>query len=342
MIKKTYANWNKIKEILIQKTGMAYFNGSGDELICRCPMCEMESNEDHGHLYISIDSPVFNCFKCPYHGIITKLFYDLNLNPREYLYDDIFKGEYRQKIEPFDVIKHKIPEINQERNILKKQYLQKRLGLDFKLEKIPGLIFSASDFIMANDLQISVEQKYMLPILDQSFIGFVCSRGATIVFRNINDSAEICHYKLFLGNSGYFKDFYGLDTGFKKLDNTVVLCEGIFDLLVSIKSSSLTEIRNNSCYWAAILGKQYFKSFLSVLDYCKLPSANLVILSDADVDEKEYKYVLHHPAAKSVSIYVNDGRKDFGDGNIKPFRIDHIMNNNINRRNINEFRSKYT
>jgi hypothetical protein len=341
MIKKNYADWNKVQEVLKQKTGLAYFNNSRDELICRCPKCEIDSTSDHGHLYISVDSPVFNCFKCvDYHGIVTKLFHDLNLNPREYLYEDIFSGEFKQRIEPFDIKKHKIPEINQERNILKKQYLQKRLGTDFKIENIPGLVFNASEFIISNNPVVSESQKSMLPILDQNFIGFVCTRGSTVIFRNIYDNQSVKHYKLFLGNPGYFKDFYGIESGVKKLDNTIVLCEGIFDLLTAIKSPALLDIRKDSCYWAAILSKQYFKSFLSVLDYCRLPYANLVILSDVDVEGKEYKYILQHPAAKSVSVYLNNGKKDFGDGNIDLIRIDHIIK--LNRRNKNEFRSKYT
>ena len=49
-------------------------------IICRCPWCEFGEEKNHYHLWISTESPIFNCFHCnDGHGIIKNLIKSLHL-----------------------------------------------------------------------------------------------------------------------------------------------------------------------------------------------------------------------------------------------------------------------
>ncbi|MCK5018197.1 MAG: hypothetical protein KAS32_14165 [Candidatus Peribacteraceae bacterium] len=342
-------DFNPIQQVLKEKTGMAYFNGSRSELICRCPICERNSNKNHGHLYIKTTSsesemPVYNCFRCSddeprRKGTILKLLRLIGEDPIAYLPESILSVKNRGYIantsdyykKDFGAHKYNLPKDEEDIYKLKKQYLRGRLGFDFKLDKLPGLILNVREFIQNNNIDMK-ERINMLDYYEDSFVGFVSTRGTQLHLRNIDASSSFRYAKMDLTESKtFFKDFYGVKTNRPKMNatNTIVLCEGIFDLMVSIEDSAFNELRRNSCLWAAILGSGFSGNIASVLDYCKLTSANFVILSDSNRKPKHYKFFDWHPAVKSFDLYWNRDGSDFGERPIQPVKmlIDRRWNN---------------
>jgi hypothetical protein len=319
-------------EFLLSKTGVSYFNSAKTEIITKCPRCEKGDDDlSHGHLYISTDTPVFNCFKCGYKGIVTKLIKGLNGEPKEYIIvEDFTYKDKTYKLSYFTDIEYTCPkyddtknEINEEIVNKKKEYLYSRLGEDADLSKIPGLILSIKSFLKENNLTGEGESggKFGLDMIEKKFVGFLTTRGRRIILRNCDTSDPNRHYSFTLNrDKKFFNDFYGI----KSCDivpemNTIVLCEGVFDLLVSYNSDVFNELRCESCYWASCLGKSnYLKTLLSVLNYCKIPKANVVILSDKDVVIEFYKKFVESPLVNSVKIYWNKKGKDFGELPIEP------------------------
>lgn len=315
-------------EFLKEKTGLAYYNGPRTEIITRCPKCEPDSKKNHGHLYISCQDPLFNCFKCEYSGIVSKLivllngdskhFIDpeyLNYKPSKIYKEDLFSDQDRE-----DYVFEE--EEKDELTIFKESYLKGRIG-DIDLSIIPGLVYHLKDFLEKNNIIPSYWTMEKIEKLDSNFVGFITTRGTKMVLRNCNSNDEFRYHNCpLITGSRFFGDFYGIKNNrVSEGLNTVVLCEGIFDLLVAITDDSFKELKENSCYWAASLGKRhYLKTLISVLDYCRIPKANVVILSDKDLVENSYKMFYDLPFVQNVEIYWNKYGKDFGSRPIYPLK----------------------
>ena len=328
--KKPMIKWDELKNAIDDKIGMCYFNGSRTELIMYCPYCEPNSKKNHGHLYVKMDEDhlVFNCFKGEERGSLVKLLKELELDPKEFLSEDILNKKWDVKTSNNTKKISKTCEQSYETkgqsfdNELKKQYVLGRLGYTVDLKDIPNLVFDVNYFLKQNNIKLNEQQESLIPLLESNFVGFIGVRGSVVVFRNIDSNAKIKHYKLYLnsGDTPPFKDFYGKKTGPIESNNKIVLCEGQFDLLVSINSPELKELKDNSCLWAAIMGKSYVGSISSILDYCCLSSSSFAILSDPEVEDWRYKKVFDHPQVESLEIYRNKTGEDFGCYPIVPSR----------------------
>jgi len=322
----------EIIKYLRDKSGVAYFNKSKTEIVTKCPKCEIgDMDKSHGHLYISTDTPVFNCFKCGYKGIVTKLIREYGGEPKDYIIIEDFKYKDKvYKVSYFTDAEYKCPVYDDKDNEMpveilnnKKKYLRQRLGENVNILKIPGLVLSIKKFLRENNLTGEGESydKINLDTIEEKYVGFLTTRGRRIILRNCDPLDSNRHYSFTLNREKKFhNDFYGMISGEISPDmNTVVLCEGVFDLLVSYHSDAFKFLRNNTCYWAACLGKSnYLKSLISVLNYRKLPKSNIVILSDKDVNLEFYNKFYRLPVVNDVKIYWNKTGKDFGEYPINP------------------------
>ena len=64
------------------------FNNKKSEIEMFCQYCDdatRKSNIQHGHLYLSIDNPVFHCFRCGASGTLPKLLIDTGFDDKETL-----------------------------------------------------------------------------------------------------------------------------------------------------------------------------------------------------------------------------------------------------------------
>lgn len=319
-------DYPKLLEFLKEKTGLAYYNSSSTELICRCPTCEPDSTKTHGHLYIKIPSdsrknelPVYNCFKsdeCK--GTLIKLIKTLKADPREFISEDTLKyrfgeREYDYYKKDFKVANHKVSKPNPNDYKLKRMYLHSRLGFDFDLDRIPGLILNIREFIQSNNIDLK-NKKGFLEYYETSFVGFLSDFGTLLILRNIDPSSSYRYVKIPLINSSlFFRDVFSVKTRKPTTGtNNIVLCEGIFDLLVAINSIELQELKSKSCVWVAVLGNNYPSVVPAALDKCKLTASNFTILSDNDRIENDYKYFKYNPSVLGFEIYRNKFGKDFG------------------------------
>ena len=354
MMKNEFYQLDKFLEILKNKLGIVKIASGSSEINTRCPFpnCDIDrKSNDHGHLYISLDvtsGPTFYCQRCNESGFILKLLRKLNIDPKEVLNleSETFKNSNYKKINTSGQINVsnienlKVEESDFDLFAYKVNYLKTRLGSDYDIENIPRLVLNIRKFIEENKINLSMEDSNKLDFFNQYFVGFVTNRGTMLVLRNITDS-EYKHAKILLTNDKYlFKDFYGIKTGFIKQDtNKIVICEGIFDLLVAIKSEALLDIKNNSCFWASSLGAHYKALIPSVLDHLKIPLCDVIILSDIDKEPEDIVYdkLREFPMINNIEYLYNGNKKDFGSGDIKlvknPFVISKWQPNKYYKRN---------
>jgi len=318
-------------DFLKDKTGLGYFNGPHSEIICRCPWCEPESTKNHGHLYVDVEDPIFFCHRCQQSGLVSKLIQVLSGEVEIYIDPEILKKGRTTKTKAKNLFHTSSNEYTFEKDLdtsipgseLKQLYLQSRLP-NMHIMNIPGLVLDPKKFIEDNKIELDDYMKDRVEELNDTYIGFVTTKGKHLILRNCDASSPNRHFKLTIDSKPtFFNDFYGIKVGDVGVANTIVVCEGIFDLLVSIGSDNFKTLRQQSLYWAASLGKaQYRKAVISVLNYCSLPKANIIILADQDFSKTDAFFKIKTlPNVGSVEIYWNRYGNDFGQLPIDPVKV---------------------
>lgn len=337
-------NWNKIKELLKEKTGLGYYNTSKTELITRCLFggSDHDSSPDHGHLYISMneDFLVFKCFKCNESGNLLKLLDFYNLNKEELIEKELLERltNYRYLKYNWNKSKNKIEKNEKEikifnefkltENYIKKSvYLKSRINFDIDVEDIPDIIFDVKSFIENNNIYLNTYYSKMIDALQTKAIGFLGKRQQIIIFRNIDKENEddFRYIKIPLSNNNFiFNDFYGIQTdSISTTTNKIVLCEGPFDVLNIYYNNS--ELLKNSMFIACVFGNNYYNVISSILDYLKLTKAKFVILSDSNMNNLSYKNLRLHPQIENLEICWNKIGKDFGEPTNITFKQTNIF-----------------
>jgi hypothetical protein len=315
--------YNDEFEKLIKDT-LGVFKPTINNIITRCPWCELKEDKDHYHLYISLNLPIFHCFRarCPKaSGTITQLIRKLtNIDD-----PDIFinKKELEKKkldLAKPEVIKEKqflLPKINIDSFIQKTLYLKKRFGFNnFDIENMKGLILNIQEFIRINNIYLNDEQKNLIPYLQDNFVVFITDKHSILSFRNINNSS-FSHYKMYLQKTDLL-DYFSL-YGYNKNSNKIILAEGIYDIY-SEYLLDITGLKNSSYLYAAGLSFSYKSLIQSIIFDHQIFQPDVVILSDSDIKLKQYKkfkkeygYLMN-----SLEIMYNKGGKDFNTFPILP------------------------
>jgi hypothetical protein len=332
-----FTTLDKVKSFLKSKCGYAEYNSNKSELVTFCPKCERERfNKKYkkGHLYISTQIPVFNCFKCSNSGSLIKLFKQHDSDIKILLPDLEINLEVKNNTYKLDrelnslelqyTPSNDIIDLSQyERFSEKIKYLENRMGTnDINNIIMPNLVLDIKDFLNKNNIQIDKEKLKMIDYLQDKFVGFLSMKKSLVICRNIEENSNFRYYTLHLGKHTYFKDFYGIrnseimDTSI----NTIVLAEGIFDILKTINNDKFDYLKNNSCLWASCLTNRFEITLKSCLDYCKITKCNLIVLSDNDVKSYIYKKLSKHPMINNISVMWNTEGKDFGELIVKPYK----------------------
>ena len=80
----------------------------------------------------------------------------------------------------------------------------------------------------------------------------------------------------------------------------------------------------------------YNSLVISTLDFCRIPRANFVILSDNDMGDAEYRWLPSNPLVESLTVYWNNAGKDFGEEIIDPVKkVFHRIQRNVNKKQNN-------
>jgi len=318
---------NKIKN----SNKIAYLNGDKNEIITYCPECESNSNKRKGHLYISLETPVFYCQKCNFRGNIKYLFEILGIN-LDIKYPES-KSVYTKYINTEsenipDTVKYESININND-YILSKynskvEYIQKRLDIKdpYTAIKIPNIVYKLDTIINRNIGNISIDT------IDSNYIGFLTSRKTGLILRCINDKyPRYLKYKI-INNS--ITDYYSIKI--RDIDETapvILIGEGIFDILsVIYKNSELIEklpISNDKLpnLLLASLHKIDINSVLYSLYLLKCTYARFIFLADTDVisthlgKNKNIDYFSKNfeniPGIEKYYVFTTGIKKDFAD-----------------------------
>lgn len=311
-----------------EKTGYCTFNSSRTEILTYCPQCEksrFNSRNKKGHLYISTDTLVFNCFKCNFSGFISKFLREYDATFVEYFTHKDFKDNlnnfhknksYSMEI-PTDIVNNDMSGPSYE---IKKSYIMNRIHKeDSKIEDVNNVVWDIDKFIKDNKIVVNDNIKKMIPYLKESFVGFLTNRKTLVVLRNIEQN-DFRFFNFHLGKKSYFKDFYGFyHNKINKNVDTVILGEGIFDILNAYQRNILN-INLENTFWAASLNNRYDNTLQSVLDYCKIVRADVIILSDANITSESYKHIINIPIVNSLNVYWNSKGKDFGEKDIEIYK----------------------
>lgn len=322
----------KLQPAIRQKMGKAFFNSNNTELVIFCPMCERDrffKNNKKGHLYIATNAPVFNCFKCGFKGVIPKLLNILEIDSKKYISDadldiSINKRIQNSEIEYNNFSNYYTPKLELEKFEDKMKYLTNRFSEYVDLNKIDNIVFDIKEFIHINNIEINKSTENIIDFLQSNFVGFLSIRRSLMICRNIDIKSQFRYYNLHIGKKSHFKDFYGIINSDKKKGssiNTIVLSEGVFDIIQSYNNPYFEELRNDSCLWAAALTCKYNILIQSVLDYSKITKSNIIILSDSEIPMSDYKYLCRYPTVESLVLYYNKKGKDFGELNVDPTKL---------------------
>ena len=72
----------------LQKISPGMFRDTGGELMIFCPYCDdskRKNASNHGHMYLAVNMPVFNCFRCDTSGTIIRFLIDTGFTDEEVL-----------------------------------------------------------------------------------------------------------------------------------------------------------------------------------------------------------------------------------------------------------------
>ena len=259
------------------KSISTYYNESNKEIILFCPYCDdaKRHNPKHGHLYISQDFPVFNCFRCSTSGTLIRLLIDTNFKD-----DDILN--YLAQF-----IKYKfLPDYYNSNRIQKKFKLKTvrdemiRQNVRFQLDK-PELFESYKQYLKERLGDINCIDFLITPsfYFDKLSCSFTNSNQESICERLIQDliiNNKPIRYHLNKTSSGLY---YFQEKNFEKY-NRIVMTEGPFDML----SLYLYNPEFKNCFFISISGKKYSSTIEKlVTEDLLIGKYQIDLVFDADV-----------------------------------------------------------
>lgn len=295
---------------------------SSKNIVIPCPWCEFNTKKDHYHFYISLEAPIFHCFHsdCTISGSISKLFNKLEGtdNSEKYIDKEKIKEIEKTNIKfnkPTEKKKLIIPELNESIFKLKSLYLRGRLKFSENIHNVNGLIFDIDKFLTINNIKLESKMEKLKYYLQNNFIGFLSEHHSLIIFRNIDDSSDFKHFKLFLDDSR-FLDYYKIH-GQNYNSNHIVLGEGIFDIY-NEHIFDYTFLRKNVKLYAAALSTSYDSLIKSIVFHEKIYRVKVSILSDRNISLDYYKKIKYYNShiIEEMNIYYNKIAKDFGESSV--------------------------
>jgi len=307
---------------------------SGTEIQTRCPFCgDSKSNRNTGHLYIRVNPNdnypiVFNCFKCPAHGVLQYEDLELlGLSQAKYKDSLIYMNKTSAKFDshssyfdaPDKYFEYKIPNITYNDKV---KYIENRLGYNFTESELSDIriITSLRDFLLTNDIHKITCKPYIANLLESKYVGFLSNNNSHILFRDITEKEKYPWVKYPITEESYGqKVFYSIRSEvdlYTTDDITINLSEGVLDSL-SI-AYNLENISENTLN-IAVCGKFYSRMITKLFSMGFIGSNIIInIFSDRDYTKdtsidyyrKIFKYYKH--LVKSINIYYNTKYKDCG------------------------------
>lgn len=240
-----------------------------NEYVMFCPFCNdatRKVNPSHGHLYISCDYPVFNCFRCSASGTLGKLLIHTEFDDIEILnyissfikYD--FVKDFNKRVKRYEdknllyKLNYEFVKNNKQDFYRFKQYVNNRLG------DIDYLYFLLSPGFLLNN------------ILCCNFY----NKDLELINSRLIDKYKDFRYKINERSSGLY---YFQEMNFNMYDK-IVLTEGPFDIINTYLYNNV--FHNN--FHMSISGKKYFSTVeYLILNYLLIGKYVINIVFDNDV-----------------------------------------------------------
>lgn len=310
------------KFIKYLEDNLGHVKTTSKNIILPCPFCEFNQEKDHYHLYISLEAPIYHCFRasCPQQsGTLRKLLKKIEgIDISDQFIDQEKLEEFKNKKTVFsdkdkEIKKIQLPQINVDMFPYKEMYLKKRLKFtNISSTTIKGLIYDIHQFIDMNNIPVDEKLFRLRKYLHTNFIGFLTEYNTSVMFRNIDPNASMKFFKLKL-SSGNFLDYYKLP-GNNINSNKIVLAEGIFDIYSEYIFDYL-DIKKDVKLYASALSSKYLSLIQSIVYHYQIFKPEIIILSDIgiplDMYKKMKKYNRH--IINKLHIYYNKKGKDFND-----------------------------
>ena len=280
-------NIDKIDSIIthIKTISPDIFKNNGNEIVICCPFCDDATRKsgkiDHGHCYISMDHPVFNCFRCGTSGTLLKLLINTN-------YDNQDGIDYISSFMKYNFIKHKNYKFN--KTIVSP--INKTIDYinEFKLNhKSEFIIFEnyIKDRIGTTDyLSFLIYPKLMASNIGCSFLNYdselVTTRWVNSKYRYTDEKNTIY----------YFQDII-----FENITD-IIITEGCFDAInLYLYSNNF----NRNSFYISVCGKKYISCIeYLLLNHITIGKYNIHLLFDNDcLDYKKYIRI----AKKLIDLY---------------------------------------
>lgn len=298
---------------------------TSSNIITKCPVCldkHIREGKDHKHLYISLESPIFNCFQagCNAKGIIGKLIKHIEGkdNSDKFVNKDEIKKykklkvtETRNKYKPIQL---KFPDLKIDNFLNKELYLKKRFKFEnVNLHNINGLVFDVKEFLDINNIIGDLQLNRIRDFLHSNFIGFVTRNNTSIIFRNIDGKSKFRYYKYKITNPN-FMDYYCINNIRNNNKKTIVLSEGIFDIFCEYLFDS-TDSKNETRLYASSLSDRFHSMIKSIVYDEQLFRPNVKILSDHGTGLDFYRKIKNYNKhiIDGLTVYYNKSGKDFGE-----------------------------
>jgi hypothetical protein len=300
----------------------------------RCQFCgDSKKDINKKRLYIKIDENNDNepmwyyCHNCEAHGLITPSIlrtfkiHDMDLNSELYTYNTtIEKTSKRTMYNKYNNISFSIPHPkNTKANIMKKKYIENRLGINLPVAELIRLktIFSFDQFIKENNIDSITCKNGLKYYIDKDYVGFLTANNEFINFRDITNKNKMRYYKYsILQNPINTLKFYTIPTSINIMSTETIninLAEGVFDIL-GIYFHILNQNNENNVY-AAVCGSAYntvIKYFIKLGIFGKNVVIN--IFADSDKPPSEYSKVKKDFSmfCGEIKLFYNQLNKDCG------------------------------
>lgn len=244
-----------------------------NEIQILCPFCDdalRSKASQHGHCYLSIASPIFNCFRCSASGTLIGLLLQTGFDDRETIAyigqfikinftKDYYKFKSRKDLAAINDIKKKLLNVNlnfkkynKDQFTIYQNYLNKRIGdVDYL------------DFLMCPNIY----QNYLI-------IKFFNYINENILLRYVNNPN-----RRYINNNNTSGLYYFQNIDLNNKYNKVTICEGPFDV---INLYLYNEVFKDNLF-IAIRGKNYLSVVEKlVLEYMLLDKYEINIVFDND------------------------------------------------------------
>lgn len=303
-----------------------------NQIALRCMFCgDSKKDPRKTRFYVQInadnDAPIlYNCFNCGAYGILTPAVLrtfeinDLNLNSNLIAFNKStlrkIKKTLNLKTDKLDV-KVPLPK-NIKSNVLKKKYIENRLGIKLTIEDIEKfkIIFSLEQFLDTNKINTVSGKPDRARLLNEDYVGFLNSSNDQIIYRDITDKNKK-RYDKYKINPDILESrkFYTIPTTIDittHKDVIINMAEGVFDILGVYYH---VKHQNDNELYVAICDSEYtsvIKYFLGL----GLIGDNIIIniYSDNDHPPYFYKHMIDELSiwVKSINLFYNEKSKDYG------------------------------